>query len=223
MPIDHGTQGRQPTFYNLILPGTVSDRKKDASGLHVRVTHPDKSGVVSAWLPVLQRGTVGTQDFFLPRVGEQVWVAYDPTGVEKGLVLGSTYTTNLPPPSASDPDSRYVLFDDGSFFQFDPDAKKLTANTKGEWDITAVGPIKIVTTGGDLDVTVQGNLNATVSGTATIQSGGTATVQAPTIDLTGNVVISGTLIVGGNTTVNGGTTIVQNLQINGTETGGGPT
>lgn len=190
MPIEHGTQGRGPVFYNLIVPGTVSARKVDKTGIHVRVTHPEKSGVVSGFMPVLQMDTVGIQSANLPRLGSQAIVLYDPTGVEQGVVLGSTYTTKDPPPQLAqdNPDSHLVLFDDGSYFLYNPDTKKLTVNTQGECDVTTVGPVKIVSTG-NVEVTTQADLKATVSGNMTATVGGNATIQAQQIILQAPITI----------------------------------
>lgn len=193
MAIEHGTQGRGPVFYNLIVPGTVSDRKIDKTGIHVRVTHPEKSGVVSGFMPVVQMDTVGMQSANLPRMGSQALVLYDPTGVEQGWILGSTYTTKDPPPQLAqdNPDSHLVLFDDGSYFLLNPDTKKWTINTQGECDVTTTGPIKIISTGNvevttqaDLKATVTGNMTATVTGNATIQAQ-QITLQAPITIVTG--------------------------------------
>ena len=223
MPLEHGTQGRSPTYFNLIIPGTVADRKQDSSGLHIRVTHPDKSGVTSAWLPVLQRETVGTQHAFLPRIGSQVWVLYDPTGVEQGLVIGSTYTTNLPPPTVSSgSDVSLTVYDDGAATQYNPDNSTWNGNTPGPIILHTAGPMTIVSTG-NINVTTHGDLDATVSGNLNANVTGTATVTAPTIKLSGNVEITGTCQIDNNLTVNGATTTVQNLTISGVESGGGST
>lgn len=69
-----------------------------------------------------------------------------------------------------------------SYIKLD-NAGKVIINGKTEIDLTA--PKLKITTTGDVDATVGGDLNATVTGSVTI--------TAPTINLDGDVIISGTL------------------------------
>ena len=56
---------------------------------------------------------------------------------------------------------------------------------------------------GNVTATIQGQLSASVTGNASVSSSGTITLQAPTINLTGNVNVSGGLTVGGTTVSTG--------------------
>jgi phage baseplate assembly protein V len=139
------------------------------------VTFPDR-GFQSGYLTVLQRNTIGYQDYYVPQSGEPVWVLMQGRSLSRGLILGSAYTEGNPPPYSSQ-SIRGIVFGDGSYVIYD----------------TAGGGNYQINTVGKTTITVGGDLNATVSGTATI--------QAPTINLTGNVNISGNLVVGGKTTM----------------------
>ncbi len=211
--LEHQGDVHQSRYKRAVSIGIVSDRRLSPThgGPEVRVTMED-TGKTTAWLPIEQEGTYGKQHFFCPRKGERVKINRLSTGLEVGTAGKSIYCNTVKAPSVAGLDVDFVKYDDGSFFYFDPGAKKWVINTQGECDLTTVGPIKVVSTG-DVNVTTQGALNAIVTGTAT--------VQAPNIVLKGNVAITGTLTVSGNVTVNGTTTTVQNLNIIGTETGGG--
>lgn len=60
-----------------------------------------------------------------------------------------------------------------------------------------------IDSGGNIAVQTAGNLTAQAGGNITAQAAGQATVTAPTIQLTGNVVVTGNLTVNGNTALNG--------------------
>jgi phage baseplate assembly protein V len=145
------------------------------------VTYPDR-GFQTGYLTVLQRNTIGTQDYYCPVAGEPVWVLMQGKSLSRGLILGSAYTEDNPPPYGVQT-IRGTVFADGGYVIYD------TAGG-GNYQINCVGKATI-TTGTDCDLTVKGNLNAIVSGTAL--------VQAPTITLKGNVTVQGNLTVTGTT------------------------
>ncbi len=202
--LEHQGDVHQSRYKRAVSIGIVSDRRLNPThgGPEVRVTMED-TGKTTAWLPIEQEGTYGKQHFFCPRKGERVKINRLSTGLEVGTAGKSIYCNTVKAPGVVGIDVDFVKYDDGSFFYFDPGAKKWVINTQGECDLTTVGPVKVVSTG-DVNVTTQGALNATVTGTATI--------QAPNIALKGNVSITGTLSTTGNVTFGAAGTIQTHLQ-----------
>lgn len=165
---------RDHHVHGMVRVGRVTKvRTKGCVG--VSVTYLDL-GIQTAYLQVLQRNTVGCQDFYVPEVGENVWVLHPPGQPGRGLVLGSTYTVGNPPPY-NDKAIRGVVFADGGYVIYD---------TRG---------------GGNYQINVPGQANIHAGGNVNVVAGGTAVVQAASITLQGNVTVTGTLTVNGTTTM----------------------
>jgi len=183
-----------PRYRTLATIAVVSERKNDpVRGPSVRVTWPE-TGKTSAWLPVLQSGTVGTSWFRCPRLGERVIVTRFSDGPEQGVVAGAIYNGSVKSPVQDNLDNLHVTFDDGTTLTFDPSNSTLTLDSKGPINLKTKGPIKLESEG-DVKVETQANLNAKVSGTAT--------VEAPNVELKGDVKITGSLTVEGSLTAEG--------------------
>jgi len=162
------------------------------------VTYPDR-GYQSNYMTVLQRNTVGVQDFYVPTEGEPVWVLQ--YGKNRGIILGSAYTDGHKPPWNTGT-IRGTLYVDGTYVLYD------TAN------------------GGNYQINTPGQVTVTAKGNITATSQGLATVKAPNIKLDGNVEVTGTLTVDQSATVtgfsnlNGGGKATPNMQ-NADGSGGG--
>jgi len=168
----------------------------------------------------IQEGTTVMENFTVPKYSPDKWhVTF-----KDGTVL--EYDRKLHVLKA--------VFNDGTHVQYDAYGHAMAANIKGKatiaidktLDATVSGDVTLtaganvtakvqgnVTSAiqGDLDAKLQGNLDATIGGNATAKVAGSlkaqanqATIQAPTINLTGNVVISGTLSVAGAAMLSGG-------------------
>lgn len=111
----------------------------DEQSCKVRVRFPDRDGLVSHWLPVMQEFCVGNQQYRLPDEGTQVVCLMD-AYYEDGVVLGAIYSDADPPPVANK-ELFYRRFKDGSILQYDRAGHKLTASIQGEIDVTATGNI----------------------------------------------------------------------------------
>ncbi len=176
--------------------GFVCARRNDPEeGPQVRVSQPDKDDLISDWLTVVQKSTVGTKDFWLPQLGEQVLFSTLPNGISKGFVHGSFYSKGTPPPTTSE-DARHTTFADGTVIEFDSSNSTLTIDSKGPVNLKIKGPVRLDSEG-DVELTTQSNLSAKVSDTATVES--------PNIKLKGNVEITGNLTVVGDLTAEGAT------------------
>jgi phage baseplate assembly protein gpV len=231
---DFGTRGNMPDIRQMYRVGLVV--AQDPLHCMVRVNYPDRDNMVSPWLPLMQKSTAGAQDFWLPRIGEQVHVLHSADGDSQGVVLGASYTSGNPttydarvastsnkPPakgpapanggpstrSPSSPNARHVVYDDGTFFEHNPDNSTTTANTQGPFQLATTGYVHVYS-GATIDVTA--------GSTIKIVGGGTIMITAPliiangvSIDANGNVVIPGTLQVTGNVTFKAGGSIQTHL------------
>ncbi len=115
---------------NLIRVGQVSSINA-ATGA-VRVTFNDKDALVSAELPVLNRGSQAVKDYWLPDVGEQVVCVFLPNGksLTTGFVLGSFFSSVDRPPT-SNLKMRIIDFGDGTNISYDRMSKALVITCSG--------------------------------------------------------------------------------------------
>lgn len=104
----------------MIFVGIVSKRN-DAEG-RVTVTRPDRDNQQSAELAVLQRGTHGTKEYWMPAIGDQVVCLHLPNeggkGSGVGYVLGAVYS-DKDKPAEQDADVRSTVFPDGSYVRYE--------------------------------------------------------------------------------------------------------
>jgi len=158
------------------------------------VTFPDR-GFQSGYMTVMQRNTIGAQDYYVPEEGEPVWVLMQGRSLSRGMILGSAYTEGNAPPFNSRT-IRGVKFKDGSYMIYD-------SAGAGNYQIYTPGKIT-AQSGGDANITCGGNLTITVSNQATI--------KAPAIVLVGGVEIQGPLKVDGTTNLAAGGSATPNLR-----------
>lgn len=122
---------------NLIRLGVVSS--KNPSNMTVRVVFDGKENLVSAELPVLNRGSQQVKDYWLPDVGEQVVCLFLPNsngnGVNEGYVLGSHFSMRDAPVMTGD-GIRRIDFGDGSYVEHDRSNGNLTIHATGVVTIT---------------------------------------------------------------------------------------
>ena len=71
---------------NMLRVGRVSS--VNGTNCTARVTFPDKEGLVSAELPVLQIGSLSTMGYWVPEVDTQVLCAFLPNPSGKGINTG---------------------------------------------------------------------------------------------------------------------------------------
>lgn len=153
---------------NLVRIGTISSiNSKQAKA---RVMFEDRDNVVSKELNLLFQRTIGTQDYVIPKVGEQVVCLLLPNGLEEGYILGSFYTKkNIPP--ANDENKRLIIFEDGSLLEYDNG--RITINATKDVNIISAENINITAAN---NVTINGNL----------QVNGNINASGSIIDTTGN-------------------------------------
>lgn len=114
---------------------TAVDEKK----CKVRVKF-DESDLISAWIPVIVKGSLKNKDYWIPSVNEHVVVVY--TEQKVGAVIGAIYSEADTTP-IMDKNKRHMLFEDGTFLEYDFKEKKVTIDCKGEIKITTANKITI--------------------------------------------------------------------------------
>jgi phage baseplate assembly protein V len=151
--------------WDLIRIGVVS--AVDVARARVKC-HFEQLAQTSDWLPVLQQGARagGGRAYWLPVVGDEVVCAFYSDGTEEGVVLGSYYPADAPPP-ASGAGVRYVVFPDGSMVKWDNGHLTVVAvaGVAITADIVVTGDLSIT---GDLTVTGATQLNGDAHCTGTI-------------------------------------------------------
>lgn len=160
---------------NWIRVGEVSS--VDPETCTARVVFDDEDGFISNDLPIIQRNTQSTKDYWLPAVGEDVICLFLPCGEEDGFILGSFYADEITPPVDSET-KRYLEFPDGSTFEYDWKAHKLNA---------AIG-----------DTVIEATENAVqVSGASKVK------VTVPDIEFVGNLKVDGDITTTGGVEADG--------------------
>lgn len=104
----------------------------------VRVTFEDRDGLTSAELPILQPSCWRDKFYALPDVDDVVvclMAPNDPNG-NVGWVIGSRYHDKNEPP-AQDIDISKILFDDGTWIQYDRAKHELRIEVVGNVVINA--------------------------------------------------------------------------------------
>jgi phage baseplate assembly protein V len=127
----------------------------------VKVRLPEH-GVVTDWLPVVQRLAHKAWDMALPRVGSQV-ALLPGLDLDDAIVLGCL-PSSLDQPPITDPLVHFLTFEDGTRISYDPTAKALMIAAPLNVKVTCTtfeltGTLKLV---GDLNQTgnqqVSGNV-----------------------------------------------------------------
>jgi len=124
-----GTNGVQ------VKKGIVSSVNPE--NMSVRVTFEDADDNVSAELPVLNRGSSGNKDYWLPDVGEQVVCLFETNdkNMSSGWIVGS-YFSDGAKPQVQDKDVRRLTFSDGSYIEHNRNTHEMTIKCVGHLQIT---------------------------------------------------------------------------------------
>jgi phage baseplate assembly protein V len=167
----------------------------------VRVQYPDRDGLTTYWLPMLNRTSAGSKQFSLPNIGDEVHVLHFPQAQETGIVLGATFNDMNPAPqlisaggTVSGPYSHQTIYADGTYEDYNPETSVKTLNTQGAINTVTIGPYTISS-----------------QGPITITSSGNVTINGVIVDPNGNVTVPGTLTVDGNVTFKASGTIQTHL------------
>jgi phage baseplate assembly protein V len=144
----------------------------------VRVTLPDRDGVVTQELPVMVRKAQEDKFYALPDIDEQVLCVFLPYGLEQGFVLGAMYSKQDTVPVSSK-DKCHMSFKDGTYLEYDRDTHLLTADVKGNVNVVATG----VATVQAPQINLIGNISAVNSG-----GGAQSVIDTPNFETKGGAV-----------------------------------
>ncbi len=224
-------QGFQKKIWTA-LPGVVASFNSDEMTVSVvpaLLEEVMNSSYVKEWtkfpqlihVPVVFPNAGGTSLTFPIKAGDEVLVVFASRCIDSWWQSGMPDLTNPPQPvefrihdihdgfaipgprsqtrklSGYSPSAVQLRSDDGqAYVEINPSTHNIKAHTSTNATVEAA----------NLTATVTSALSATCA-TASVTASGQATVQAPTINLTGNVIISGSLTVAGAAALNGGMTV----------------
>jgi len=119
---------------NLVKVGrVVSVNPKKATA---RVEFEDRDKTISWEIPVLHNHTHSDKTYWMPRIGELVYVITPSLGDGLGVIIGSSYNSQDPPPE-SDGNIVKILFEDGTTIQYDKSNHKLYIHSVGDIEIVS--------------------------------------------------------------------------------------
>ena len=143
----------------------------------VRVRLGDDDDLISHDLRVLVRKTHMDKDYWMPDVGEHVLCLFLPFGLEQGFVLGAFYSEKDQPPVQSQ-DKKHLVYDDGTWLEYDRSEHLLSGHIKGWVDLTVdkdmtadIGNDAKISVGRDIDAQVGRDMSADVGQNATLKAG----------------------------------------------------
>lgn len=151
-------------------------QEADPNTCRCRVLFDDHDGVVSYWLPVLQKKTGRDKSYWLPDPGEHVCCLMD-EHAEDGCVMGAMYSDADTTPVA-DQDKQHTLYEDGTIIEYDRRTHTLTADVKGDAHVTTTGSI-LARAHGDADVRCQGRGFFVGDGPVLVESRTKLTLRGP--------------------------------------------
>ena len=135
-------------FTDVIRVGIVSSI--DPIKGTAQVIFEDRANMVSGDLHIISPCTLEDKYYYMPDIGERVWVMFDPEAPSKGCILGSYYADNRLPP-IGDKNKAYIKFKDDTILEYDRELHKLTIHVAsgGEKsiDIVAESDISVQTSG----------------------------------------------------------------------------
>ena len=158
-----------------------------------RVVFADDDGVVSYDLPILQKNTFKSSDYWMPDVGEDVLCVFLPSGVEEGFILGSFYAGEIVPPESTEK-RRTVVFEDGTKACYDKASHTLMVTIDGT-------EVVFDRQNGSITVPNAVTINCT---TATVNASSNVKIDTPKTDITGVLNVTGLITGKGGLAVSGG-------------------
>lgn len=158
----------------MIRVGFVNARQPETMRVKVTLKDTTTAELVTDWLPVLCPRACGDRQYDLPDIDDQVLCLFLPYGLEQGFVIGAMYGRQTPP--AQSGDKWHRAFKDGTWLEYDRAAHKLTANVRGDVDITTTGSVS---------ASVQGSLSASSQGPARVSSAAQLALNAPAMTMGG--------------------------------------
>lgn len=139
-----------------------------------RVAFEADDNVVSMLLPVMQKGTLLSQGYWMPDVGEHAVCLMDDSA-EFGVVLGAIYSATDTPPVAT-LERIHLRMKDGTTVDYDRAEHRLAI------ELPAAGADVVITTTRDVHVTAGRDVLVDVPEGCSVHLGGAAGLQLATVD-----------------------------------------
>lgn len=158
----------------MIRVGFVNARQPEKMRVKVTLRDTTSAELVTDWLPVLCPRACGDLSYDLPDIGDQVLCLFLSYGLVQGFVLGAMYGGQTPPVQSGEKWHR--KFKDGTYLEYDREQHKLTANVKGDVEITATG---------NMQAQISGSMAAQADGPASVASKAQLSLDAPAMNMGG--------------------------------------
>lgn len=126
----------EETPFEAIRKGFVSSvNRKNCTA---KVYFPDWDEKVSFDLPVMQKNTLNTKYYWMPKPEEQVICAFFANGTQEGVILGAIYSEadTVPAEFLETDDCDGIVFPDGTTIKYDVKNHLLTIDVKGGVQVT---------------------------------------------------------------------------------------
>lgn len=149
---------------NLVRLGVVAEVDLPAARVRVRYGGTADEPVLSAWLPWLALRAGAAVSWWAPAVGEQVAIAAPSGELSAGVVLGSLYAADAPPP-AGDAEVHRTVYADGALVEYDAEAHVLRATLPAGGTVVVAGDVDI---DGDVEATEVRDSRGTLAALRTI-------------------------------------------------------
>jgi phage baseplate assembly protein V len=171
----------------------------------VKVFFDEDENCPSDWLPVIVRKSKTDKDSWPLEVNEHVCCIMD-SHLNTGVVIGAIYNNEDLPDNEEGPGKFRKIFSDGTVFEYDKGAHKLTVDVKGTLDAKAT--VKAIVTAPDVEITGSVKITGPVQILGTLSAGAISTVPGAgggsgnmdivgTINLTGDMAATGDISAGG--------------------------
>ena len=149
---------------NLIRLGVVAEIDLATARVRVRYGGTVDDPVLSAWLPWLAPRAGDAIAWWAPAEGEQVAVAAPSGELSAGVVLGSLYAAQAPPPAA-EAEVHRTVYADGALVEYDAGTHALRATLPAGGTVVVTGDVEI---DGDLEATGVSDANGSLAKLRTV-------------------------------------------------------
>jgi phage baseplate assembly protein V len=106
-----------------------------------RVKFEDSDNLISAELQIVVRGSLKNKDYWMPKVGEQVFCTFNKQ--KNGYILGCLYSDDSAPP-VTDENIRYIAFEDGTTIEYNSKNHTLSIDCVGTINIKVEGNVNVI-------------------------------------------------------------------------------
>jgi phage baseplate assembly protein V len=105
-----------------------------------KVQFKDSDNMVSDELQIGVRGSLKNKDYWMPKVGEEVFCSF--TEQKQGYIICTVYSEEDPPP-VTDENKRHMEFEDGTTLEYDTKTHILSIQCTGPINIRANGNVNV--------------------------------------------------------------------------------